>query len=110
MIGPSARLLTGGCSQQPDWAQTERTNLYMVISRWQGTDDEFARLRQAVARNCMCVGSMLGLAPQTCSVHHLLNDQSALDRLLFVYRLRRVFITREFYAFPSLSQGEGETR
>jgi hypothetical protein len=58
----------------------------------------------------MCVGSMLGLAPQICSVHHMLKDQSALDRLLFVYRLRRVFITREFYAFPARSQGEEERR
>jgi hypothetical protein len=73
----------------------------MVISRWQGTDQEFARLRQAIARNCDCVASMLGLPPQTCSVHRILYDQSALDRLLFVYRVRRVFITREFYAFPA---------
>jgi hypothetical protein len=74
----------------------------MAVSTWQGTDQEFARLRQAVARNCDCVAGMIGLPPQTCSVHLMLDDQSALDHLLYVYRTRRVFITREFYAFPML--------
>jgi hypothetical protein len=72
----------------------------MAISTWQGTDQEFVRLREAVAQNCDCVGSMLGLPPQSCSVHQMLEHQSALDHLLYVYRVRRVFITREFYAFP----------
>jgi len=46
------------------------------------------------------MGGMLGIPSQTCSAHQLLERQSALDRLLYVYRVRRVFITREFYAFP----------
>ena len=72
----------------------------MASSTWQGTDQEFVRLRVAVARHCDCLGGMLGIPSQTCSAHQLLERQTALDRLLYVYRMRRVFITREFYAFP----------
>jgi hypothetical protein len=73
----------------------------MANSTWQGTDQEFARLQQAFARNCDCVGGVLGLPPQTCTVHLMLQDQSVLDHFLYVFRLRGVFITREFYALPN---------
>ena len=67
---------------------------------WQGTDEEFARLERAVARNCDCIHVMLGLPPLTCPAHLMLDDQTTLDHLLYVYRTRRVFVTREFYALP----------
>jgi hypothetical protein len=85
----------------------------MANATWQGTDREFARLQQAAARNCDCVGGMLGLSPRTCTVHTMLDDQSVLDHLLYVYRVRRVFVTREFYAFPAVDRrrpGNGTRR
>jgi hypothetical protein len=72
----------------------------MAAATWQGTDEEFAQLERAVTRNCDCVGGMLGLPPLTCAAHLMLVDQTTLDHLLYVYRTRRGFITREFYAFP----------
>jgi hypothetical protein len=80
----------------------------MAEATWQGTDREFARLQQAVARNCDCVGGMLGLSPRMCTVHLMLDNQSVLDHLLYVYRVRRVFVTREFYAFPKAEKRSAE--
>jgi hypothetical protein len=72
----------------------------MAAATWQGTDEEFARLERAVARNCECVAGMPGLPPLTCAAHLMLGNQTALDHLLYVYRTRRAFMTREFYASP----------
>ena len=72
----------------------------MACVTWQGTNREFARLQRALGRNCECVEAMLGLPPRICPPHTLLQDQSSLDHLLYVYRMRKVFITREFYALP----------
>lgn len=72
----------------------------MAIVMWQGTDEEFSRLRQAVARNCECNSGEVGRATRTCAAHAMLAEQSVLDRLLWVFRTRGVFITREFYAQP----------
>jgi hypothetical protein len=71
---------------------------------WQGTDPEFARLLQAADRNCECVRGMYGLPPRPCPPHEMLKSQSALDHLLYVYRTRKLFITRELYAFPPNDQ------
>jgi hypothetical protein len=72
----------------------------MAAATWQGTDEEFARLEQAVAHNCDCVVGTLDLPPLTCPAHLMLGDQTTLDHLLYVYRTRQGFITREFYAVP----------
>ena len=83
----------------------------MAISMWHGTDQELVRLREALAQNCDCISGSFGSSSRTCSVHQMLEQQSALDHLLYVYRVRRVFITREFYAFPmSHMQTVAETR
>ena len=73
---------------------------------WQGTDPEFARLLQAVDRNCECVLGMFGLPPRPCPAHAMLKSQSTLDHLLYVYRTRATFIRRELYAFPPAQQPE----
>jgi hypothetical protein len=75
----------------------------MTSATWQGTDRELARLRRAIARNCDCAVAMEDVPPQCCSVHAMLTRQRSLDRLLYVYRTRRVFIAREFYSLPSRS-------
>ena len=72
----------------------------MAAATWQGTHEELARLERAVAHNCDCASGMLGLPPLTCAAHLMLGDQTTLDHLLYVYRTRRVFMAREFYAFP----------
>jgi hypothetical protein len=68
---------------------------------WQGTEQELTRLRQAVDRHCRCIAGVYGLPPSPCAAHAMLSAQSTLDHLLYVYRTRRMFITREFYALPS---------
>jgi hypothetical protein len=70
----------------------------MATAIWRGTDDELARLLGAVAEYCDCVPTMVGLPMQTCPAHAMLKEQSALDHLLYVFRTRGVFVTREFYA------------
>jgi hypothetical protein len=72
----------------------------MATPTWQGTEDEYSRLEQTITRNCDCPAGMFGLPPTPCPAHRMLQDQATLDHLLYVYRTRRVFITRELYAFP----------
>jgi hypothetical protein len=69
----------------------------MAAVMWQGSDEEYDRLHTAVARNCECASSK---RPQMCAAHAMLSEQNVLDRLLWVFRTRRVFIAREFYARP----------
>jgi hypothetical protein len=70
----------------------------MVSVTWRGTQREFARLRQSMDSHCECIDGMFGLPPQMCSVHEMLGSQVQLDHLLYVYRMRRIFIRRELYA------------
>jgi hypothetical protein len=76
----------------------------MAAAIWPGTDDEFGRLQAAVAGHCQCVPAMLGVLAQTCPAHAMLKDQSALDHLLYVFRVRGVFVRREFFASPVTSR------
>jgi hypothetical protein len=69
---------------------------------WQGTARELGRLQNAVTRNCECVLGFDELPEVMCAAHQMLRDQTALDHLLYVYRMRGVFIRREFYAVPAL--------
>ena len=71
---------------------------------WQGTARELGRLKKAVARNCECVQGFNELPEVTCAAHQMLRDQTALDHLLYVYRMRGVFIRREFYALPTVKR------
>ena len=67
----------------------------MDIVTWQGTDDEFTHLYNAVIRNCECITGVPGYC---CGAHAMLGDQAVLDRLLWVFRTRGMFLAREFYA------------
>ena len=73
----------------------------MASAAWQGTHREMERLQAAVTRNCECVGGMFGLPPVVCAAHKMLTQQSSLDHLLYVYRMRKMFIRRELYAVPA---------
>jgi hypothetical protein len=63
---------------------------------WHGTTRELERLEAIVLVYCSCERSggrdELGM----CAPHRLFLQQRVLDRLLFVRRTRRQFITREF--------------
>jgi hypothetical protein len=73
----------------------------MATVIWHGTQGELARLQEAVSQHCECVGGMFGLQPTHCPAHVMLADQSGLDHLLYVYRMRKLFIRRELYALPA---------
>jgi hypothetical protein len=68
---------------------------------WRGTPRELTRLQHAVAEHCECVPGMFGLPPTRCAGHEMLRNQTLLDHLLYVYRMRRIFIRRELYALPA---------
>jgi hypothetical protein len=78
----------------------------MLAVTWRGTQREFDRLQEAVGEHCECLEGMLGLPPTRCAAHAMLRDQGVLDHLLYVYRMRRLFIRREMYAMPSRARRE----
>jgi len=68
---------------------------------WPGTDQELARLRAAVERNCGCEFSvgprMSATKTKVCEAHVMLEstDQRLLNHLLYAYRLRHRFKAAE---------------
>jgi hypothetical protein len=51
---------------------------------WHGTEDERLDLLYAIAHNCDCAVDSMGVQLEACASHHMLiNDQRALDGLLF---------------------------
>jgi hypothetical protein len=72
----------------------------MTAVSWRGSETEYGRLEDAVNRNCECVAEMLGLPPIVCPGHLMLEQQSTIDHLLYVYRTRHSFVTREFCVDP----------
>jgi hypothetical protein len=73
----------------------------MATVTWHGTQRELDRLQDAVAQHCECLEGMLGLPPSRCTAHDMLRDQANLDRLLYVFRMRKLFIRRELYSTPA---------
>ena len=73
----------------------------MTVVTWHGTRKEFARLQNAVARHCQCASATGPVSPGGCPAHTLLDDQNTLDHLLYVYRMRSMFIRRELYAMSA---------
>jgi len=58
----------------------------MVV--WHGTEDETAALLAAIEHNCTCARGVAGERLGCCPPHAMLvEDQRALDGLLFVRRL-----------------------
>jgi hypothetical protein len=53
-----------------------------------GTEVEARELLEAVRRSCTCSLQSNGQPDGSCSAHHMLLDQRALDGLLFVRRER----------------------
>jgi hypothetical protein len=68
----------------------------MQQATWHGTVRELQRLEAIVQGHCSCERSGRPEEFGLCGPHRLFNQQRVLDRLLFVRRTRRQFITREF--------------
>jgi len=64
---------------------------------WHGTQQESFDLINAIGRNCSCDFGLMGARLTTCGSHRmLLEDQRALDGLLFVRRLAERLQSEEF--------------
>ncbi len=61
---------------------------------WHGTSTEWNELGEAVTHNCTCGERTDSLAPR-CSAHQLLDEQRALDRLLFTRRIAATLVQEE---------------
>ena len=61
---------------------------------WHGTSTEWNELGEAVTNNCTCGERTDSLAPR-CSAHQLLDEQRALDRLLFTRRIAARLVQEE---------------
>ena len=66
---------------------------------WHGTQSETFELLQALSRNCSCVVTAEGVRLSTCAPHQMLvNEQRAIDGLLFARRIRQQLESEEFAA------------
>jgi hypothetical protein len=64
---------------------------------WHGTQQESFDLVNAIGRNCTCDFGLMGARLTTCSSHRMLmEDQRALDGLLFVRRMAERLLDEEF--------------
>ncbi len=70
---------------------------------WRGTQTEAAELLSALNHHCQCQESSDGLDVVLCEAHLLLEDQRALDRLLFARRIAARFTSEEFGVVRSAS-------
>ena len=67
---------------------------------WQGTERELARLQRAIERHCDCEPLADYGPPHTCQPHNMLSEQTVLDHLLYVFRVRATFLRNEFTFGP----------
>src|SRR5438309_1430884 len=69
---------------------------------WHGSQSETFELLQALSRNCSCVVTAEGVRLSTCAPHQMLvNDQRAIDGLLFARRIADRLRREEFAAVTS---------
>jgi len=64
---------------------------------WHGTQQDALELANAIGRNCTCEFGIMGVRLSTCSAHRMLvEDQRALDGLLFVRSMAERLLREEF--------------
>ena len=64
---------------------------------WHGTQQESFDLVNAIGRNCTCEFGLMSARLTTCNSHRMLmEDQRALDGLLFVRRMADRLLNEEF--------------
>ncbi len=68
---------------------------------WRGTQAEAAELLSALNRFCRCDELLDDPMPGICPGHLILEDQRALDRLVFARRIATRFVSEEFGVTPS---------
>lgn len=70
------------------------------LPQWKGTLDEGSELLTAIKHNCLC-RFVNDIQESTCSAHRMLiEDQRALDGLLFERRTRLELLSKEFMDEP----------
>jgi hypothetical protein len=68
---------------------------------WYGTQVESFALISALAHNCTCVFGQKGIRLKICPAHQMLmDDQRALDGLLFARRMAAQLLEEEFSTGP----------
>lgn len=68
---------------------------------WHGTQQESFDLLNAIAHNCTCTFGALGVRQSICEPHRmLLEDQRALDGLLFARHMANRLVCEEFSVGP----------
>ena len=68
----------------------------MAQPEWHGTREEADDLLEAAKVYCTCVYNAANKRETTCAMHSsMLNDQSFLDRLLYIRRKRDKYIEEE---------------
>ena len=73
--------------------ERRRTREDRVLARHRS---ELGRLGGAVEHNCECVMTADSAPGVACTAHTMLADQCIIDHLLYLYRLRDIFIRGEF--------------
>ncbi len=63
---------------------------------WHGTQQEAGELVGAINRVCACEYGAGNVVLRRCAAHSLLLDQAALDRLLFLRRIRTRLLAGEY--------------
>jgi hypothetical protein len=67
------------------------------LAVWHGTSQESAALVEAVAGNCNCTFGRTGERNAVCAAHRMLvEDQRALDGLVFACRLKSRLLDEEW--------------
>ena len=86
---------------------TIMTTQHQVL--WHGSQQESFDLINSIARNCTCDFGPMGVRLSTCSPHRMLmDDQRALDGLLFVRRMAERLRAEEWGTPTGHRAGSGE--
>jgi hypothetical protein len=71
-------------------------------SIWNGTPQESTDLTAAINRHCICQFDLDGERTETCAPHRMLiDDQRALDGLVFIRQIAARLRFEEFVATPT---------
>ena len=62
---------------------------------WHGTENESLELLVSLSQHCACEYTRQGERTAVCSSHRLLEDQRALDGLVFARRIRATLMREE---------------
>lgn len=72
-----------------------------ITNTWHGTRQEASELVEAIQHNCACAYSSAGARLRLCPAHRMLvEDQRALDGLVFARRISSSLRLEEWLATP----------